>query len=190
MKSLLMSLVILVSATSAFAADLGLEVGFRQQSGSTGLANHSSQSKTGYQVGFGGFFPMSDNFGIRSGLFYVSRPLGIETDSGLVKGTADVTLNYFEIPVAAAYQFEDYANLFAGVALSMNLDSSYSGTGTLGSGKVEEVKSVIVPIILGATFKFAPQLGATVFFETASGDVAKNLKDYKAVGASLVVTFE
>lgn len=190
MKSLMLSLMGLIFASSAMAADMAVEVGLRQQSGSVDGAGTSTKSEMGYQLGFVGVFPIAEAFGVRSGLMYVSRPLTIETDSGLPTGSGKVTLNYFEVPVAASYQFEDYANIFAGVALSMNLDSTYSGSGALSGRKVEDVKSIVVPIILGASFKVAPQIGGTVFFETLSGDVAKGLKDYKAVGVNLAVTFE
>lgn len=179
-----------VSAT-AFAADVALEVGFRQQSGSVDATGVTTKSQLGYQLGASAFFPMNDGFGLRTGLFYVQRPLMLEDDAGTSE--AKLNLNYFEIPLQAAYKFEDYASIFAGTALSVKLDDSVSGkTGlfNVGSYKMEEVKDTVFPIVVGASFMFAPQIGATLFFETIGGDVAKDLNGYRAVGANLRVTFE
>ncbi|MBX3039716.1 MAG: outer membrane beta-barrel protein [Bdellovibrionaceae bacterium] len=182
MNKVLISLMTLCLASFAQAADFGVEVGFRQQSGSvdSGL---SAQSQMGYQVGAVGVFPISGALGVRTGLMYVNRPLVVKND--LTSAETKVSLNYFEVPVALSYAFEDYASVFGGVALSMHLDSNATN-----GAKVKDEKSPIIPLIVGASFKFAPQLGATLFFESGSGDVADGLKNYRAVGANLLISFE
>lgn len=176
-------------STAAFAADVALEAGFRQQSGSVEGTGVSTKSQLGYQLGASAFFPMKDAFGLRTGLFYVQRPLKLEDDNG--NGEAKLNLTYFEIPVQAAYKFEDYASIFAGTALSVKLDDSVSDKSGIFSGtKMTDVKDTVFPLVVGASFMFAPQIGATVFFESVGGDVAKDLNSYRAVGANLRVTFE
>ncbi|MNL37420.1 hypothetical protein D3C87_1595630 [compost metagenome] len=69
----------------------------------------------------------------------------------------------------------------------MNIDSS-SDDKTVA--KIEDVKSPIIPLLFGASFKFAPNFGATLYFESAGSEVAKDLKNYRAVGANLQITFD
>ncbi|MBX2987819.1 MAG: outer membrane beta-barrel protein [Bdellovibrionaceae bacterium] len=191
MKHLLLSALLVGSVftvQAAHADDFGLEVGFRQQSGTLDATGVTAKSQSGYQLGVSGFFPFQGNLGLRSGFFYVNRPLAVDVDAG--GGDAKISLTYFEVPLALAYKFEDYASVFGGVALSINLDKTYDGNGILKGQKVDDVKSPVLPLILGASFKFAPQMGTSVFFESFGGEAAKGLKDFKAVGANLVIYFE
>lgn len=181
MKALVLSLLSLVFISSAHAADTGIELGIRQQSGEVD-GNASAKSQTGFQAGGVAAFQISGPWHVRTGLLYTQRPLV----STLAGSDTKVSMTYLDIPVAAMYKFEDYAGVFAGVSVAMNLDSSCDN----GCTKVQDVKSMYVPLILGATFKFAPQLGATLYFETGSGEVARGLKNYRAVGANLLITFD
>ena len=52
------------------------------------------------------------------------------------------------------------------------------------------MKSVIVPLQLGVSFRFASQLGAELYYEYAAGDLAANLSNMKTVGANFLVYFE
>lgn len=183
MKNLAMFLMTCVLSTPAFAADFSLEVGFRQQSGSLESETDSVKSQMGYQLGAVGVLPISGPWGVRSGLMYVSRPLSVESD--LTGDETKITMNYFEVPAAISYKFEDYASLFAGLALSFHLDTNVSN-----NTRVRGEKSLFTPVVVGASFKFAPQMGGTLFFESGSGAVADGYENYRAVGASLSVFFE
>lgn len=168
-----------MSASTAMAdVDYGLEVGIRQQSGDAdnGLA---TKSQMGLQFGATAHFPISGPLHLRTGMLYTQRNLTVEQSPD-----NKVQMSYLDIPVALMYKFEEYAGVFAGVSLGMNLDK------TADVGTVQDVKSPLVPIIIGASFKFAPQLGATLYYESASGDAAKGLKNYRAVGANLMITFD
>lgn len=165
-------------------ADMGVEVGFRSQSGA-GASGTSAKSETGYQAGVVGQFPLSGQLAARAGLMYTQRPLTVTDDT--TQQSTKAQLNYFDVPVALMYKFDDAAGVFAGVVLGMNLDSSCSG---VAGCKINDPKSMVTPFQLGASFKFAPQVGATVYFETMSGDVAQNLSNYRAVGANLLITFD
>lgn len=177
-----MSFLSLVLASSAWAGDFSVEVGFRQQSGQV-ESGMTAESQIGFQVGGVGVFEISGPLGLRTGMMYVSRPLVVKNDS--TDEDSKYTMNYFEVPAALSYSFEDYASVFGGLAFSMNLDSSATN-----GMKAENVKSFYMPIIVGASFKFAPQLGGTIFFETSGGDVADGLTGYRAVGANLSISFE
>ncbi|AFX99996.1 hypothetical protein Bdt_0288 [Bdellovibrio bacteriovorus str. Tiberius] len=172
----------MMSSVAMADIDYGLEVGIRQQSGEVDSDLASVKSQMGFQFGATAHFPISGAWHMRTGLLYTQRPVVVETDA-----TGDenkISMNYLDVPVALMYKFEEYAGVFAGVSLGLNLDSDAE------VGKVNDVKSPLTPIIFGASFKFAPQLGATLYYETASGDAADGLKNYRAVGANLQITFD
>jgi hypothetical protein len=83
-------------------------------------------------------------------------------------------------------KFEDWMGVYAGVALSVNLDKSSDNTNVV---KLVDVKSLVVPFQMGVTFKFMPELGLNLYFEQF-GDVAEGLKSYRSVGANLLFTME
>lgn len=170
---------VFVLSMGASAADFHLEAGFHQQAGEVTATTANAKSQVGYQ--FGGIVnvDMGDAFGFRTGMMYVQRPLVSEVNGSETK----YDLNYFDIPLTAQYRFADYASVFAGLNLALNIDANAS------RGSVTDVKTPIMPFVLGATFKFAPQLGGTIYYETMSGDVANGLKNYRAVGFSLGIYF-
>lgn len=172
----LISIVTVYTANSFAAGDFGLEVGLHNQSGDTDL-NQSTTTQGGFQFGATAAFQVNGPLHFRTGMLYTNRHLKVSDTK--------YSLNYLDIPATLMYKFEDYAGVFAGVVASLNLDSS-----TNDSTKVTGVKSTLFPIVFGATFKFAPQMGATIYYESISGDVADHLKNFRAVGANLVMTFE
>ncbi|KHD89051.1 MAG: hypothetical protein OM95_06290 [Bdellovibrio sp. ArHS] len=181
MKKLALSLLAvagLMSSNALADIDYGLEVGIRSQSGDVDTGA-STSSQMGFQFGATAHFPLSGPLHLRTGLLYTQRPLTIDSTP-----ENKVTMNYLDIPVALMYKFEEYAGVFAGVSLGMNLDKNAD------VGTVTGVKSPLVPFLLGASFKFAPDFGIALYYESASGDVADGLKDYRAVGANLQITFD
>ena len=184
MKALSLVLSLILASSSVFAADAGIEAGIRQQSGDSDSANLSARSQMGFQFGGVGAFQINGPVYFRTGLLYTQRPLVFHDNvSGIDQ---KISMNYLDVPLTAMYKFEDYAGIFAGVSLAFNLDASCDTCST----KIQGVKSIYVPILIGATFKFAPQLGATLYFESGSGEVATGLKNYKAVGANLLISFD
>ncbi len=171
---------LVLGATDPWAeADYGLEVGTRQQSGDAD-GGQSTKSQMAMQFGATANFPLSTTWHLRTGMLFTPRPLTVETGTGNNK----VTINYLDIPVALMYKFEESAGVFFGISLGLNLDKSAD------VGTVTDVKSPLTPFLLGASFKFMPNLGLALYYESASGEVAKGLKDYRAVGANLMITFD
>lgn len=180
MKKLALVLAAAVGMMSSAAMadiDYGLEVGIRQQSGDVDGA--STKSQMGMQFGATAHFPISGPLHLRTGMLYTQRPLVVEGATN-----NKVTMNYLDVPVALMYKFEEYAGVFAGISLGLNLDKNAD------VGTVKDVKSPLIPILIGASFKFAPNLGATLYYESASGEAAEGLKNYRAVGANLMITFD
>lgn len=173
-------LAVLGFMTSPAMADIdyGLEVGIRQQSGD--VDNATTDSQMGMQFGASAHFPLSGPLHLRTGMLYTQRPLVVK-NAGVDN---KVSMNYLDIPVALMYKFEEYAGVYAGVSLAMNLDKKAD------VGSVNNVKSPLMPFILGATFKFDENLGVGIYYENASGEAADGLKNYRAVGANLMITFD
>lgn len=189
MRSLVIAAFALFFAPLAGATEIAVEAGFRNQSGSTSTANLNGKSQTGYQLGVTALMPISELWHFRTGLFYVQRPLLLE-DTSLIPGEAKIGMNYFEVPVLLAYKMEGYAHLFAGTALSVKLDSTLSRSGSQAAYQLTDVKDLVTPLLLGASFRFSPQLGATLFFESITGDVAKDVNGYRAVGVNLTIAID
>lgn len=173
--------------SASWASDFNAEVGFRQQSGDA-ASGITAKSEVGYQLGMTGHFELNGPLMLRTGLLYTQRPITIQLDSDK-SSEAKIAFTYFDIPLALMYKFEDYGGAYIGVVAAVNLDKTVSGTGSFASLKASDVKSMITPFILGAAFKFAPNLGVNIYFESG-GDVAQDQKNYRAVGANLMVSFD
>jgi hypothetical protein len=178
--TVILSLFFAFTTQAANYTDAALEIGFRQQNGSVD-APADANAKSGYQVGVSGAFPISDSLSFRSGLFYVEKSIESETSP---TAKEDLKFTYFQVPAALLFKFMDYAGVYAGVNLEFNLGDD------CGTNNCQDVQSMTTPIVLGATFKFLPQMGANVFFESGSGEVADGVKDFRAVGANLMITFD
>lgn len=169
--------------SNSLALGFGVEGGFRQQSGDT-ITGFSTSSQVGYQLGAVGFFDLSEKVAIRSGLFYTQRPLKITNDTSL--SSTSMAFTYFDIPIGLMLKFEDSMGIYLGTAASINLDKSSSQKSVMD---IVDAKSFVMPLQLGVTFKFMPDLGLNLYFEQF-GDVAKDLKSYRSVGVNLLFTME
>jgi hypothetical protein len=181
MKKLVLAFVLALGFTSSFAMaeiDYGLEVGTRQQSGDSG-AGVATKSRMGMQFGVTGHMPISGALHLRTGMLYTERSI-------ILQSTPEnkVAMNYLDVPIALMFKFEEYAGVYLGISLALNLDKSAE------VGTVTNVKSTMTPLLFGASFKFAPNYGLALYYESASGEVAKDLQDYRAVGANLMITFD
>ncbi len=156
-----------------------IEVGFKWASADIKNAD-SNKQVIGYQVGGSGVFDISGNFGIKTGLFYNERPF--ESTFGTITEKGKIT--YFDIPVLLMFKFEDYAGVYVGPAMSLKLSDEASPL------KLTNIKGSVVPIIVGAQFKFAPNLGANIYFESVSGEIAEGVSNSRAVGANLLITLD
>ena len=179
-KFVLIALSVLgLSSVSLADTDYGLEVGIRQQSGDYDVA--STDSQNGIQ--FGGFahFQLVEKLHFRTGMLYTQRPLLVKTGGGDTK----IMMTYLDVPVALMYKFEEGAGIYGGISLAMKLNATADQ-----GGDPTGVKSPLTPLIFGAFFKFHPNFGVNIYYESASDKVADNLKNFRAVGANLMITFD
>lgn len=164
-----------VMSSAALAdVDYQLEVGVRQQSGDVD-SPATAKSQMGMQFGATTHLPLGEKWHFRTGMLYTQRPLIVENASVETK----VSINYLDVPVALMFKFEEHIGVFFGVHLGLNIDKT----------NAEDVKSPIMPFVLGTSFKFAPNMGAVLYYDNGA-EVAEGLKNSRAVGANLTITFD
>lgn len=184
----IVALGLLVFSTTAFAqkASSGfsysmpaIEVGFKWN---TVKINNSTSDKQvmGYQLGVSTVANISESFGVRTGMFYSERPFEADFATTTTKGK----ITYFEVPVQLMFKIEDYAGVYVGPSVSVKLSDEVS------PGSLADVKSLVVPLTFGAAFKFLPNFGINVFFETVPGDLATNVSNSRAVGVNLLIALD
>lgn len=182
-KNMCLFLAVTLTIPLASAAEMmAIEAGFKWNSASVDGAS-STKQVVAFQLGGSAVFPFQGPLALRSGLFYSERPYKAEVGSADSEGK----FTYFEVPAQLMYRFEDYAGFYIGPSLALNLSNEC----TKPSGcSLKSVSSTVIPITIGAAFKFAPQMGVNIFFETVSGDLAKSVGNSRAVGANFMFTFD
>ncbi len=186
MKKIIALVMFSLLSSAAYAASPNVsysmpavELGFKWNSGSydsTLNPGVSDKQEIGFQVGASTVFDFAPSFGLKTGLFYSERPFTAEASGVTAKSKA----TYFEVPAFFMFKFEDYAGVYVGPSLAVNL----------GHDNLTETKSLVVPITFGAQFKFLPNMGANIFFETVPSEIAKGIKSSRAVGVNLLLTFD
>lgn len=185
MKKLLVCAVTLLSLSSALAdvsySMPALEGGFKWNSmdldGST-----SNNQVVGFQFGGSVIVNFSTQFGLRTGLFYNERPFKSENGPG---STVEGKITYADIPLHLMLKLEDYAGIYIGPSISTKI-----GDEVKGGGSIAGVKSSVMPLTVGAEFKFAPNFGINIFFETISSSLATNISSSRGIGANFVLAFD
>jgi hypothetical protein len=169
---------------SASANDFAAAIGFRSNSADAVTVGADVTSKTSLGAGVIGFFDMGDSFQIRSGFLYNQRHFGL----GATGGTDyETNAAYIDIPVTAMFKFADYAGAFAGPVLGLLASKECKVPG----GCATSPESTLMALQFGASFKFAPQLGAEIYYETVPSTFWKDaMKNARTVGANLLFTFE
>jgi len=191
MKQLLALVTILIS-TSVFAQKnspnisysmAGIEGGFKWSSADVENAD-STKSRIGYMVGGTAVFDIAPEFGLKTGLLYNERPF--ESTMTVLGNSVNVNgkVSYVDVPVFFMFKFEEYAGIYIGPSLSMKLADEVS------SGKLQNVKGMVVPLTVGGQFKFTPNLGLDFYFETVTSEIADGIKNTRAVRANLLITFD
>ena len=180
MKAFLFALLMTVGAF-AQAQDLGVVVGARADSADATTKGYTDAGKTNFQIGAIAKFDLKDAWQIRSGFIYTQRNYTLQngtTDIG------DLKFTYFEIPVGLLYKFSDFGGAFIGPSLDFNVSKTCPGGACTG------VSGMPIGMQVGASFKFAPQMGAEIYYETLSSKLADEAEAPKAVVVNFMVTFD
>ena len=180
MKAFLFALLMTVGVY-AQAQDMGVIVGARADSADATTAGLTTQGKTNFQVGAIAKFELKDAWQIRSGFIYTQRNYTLQLGSNDI---GDLKFTYFEIPVGLLYKFSDFGGAFVGTSLDFNVSKSCPG------GSCTGVSSMPIGMQVGASFKFAPQMGAEIYYEALTSKLADNAEAPKAVIVNFMVTFD
>lgn len=169
-------------SSTVFAQDVGVVAGVRTDNvdGDNGV---EYKSKTNFQAGLIAKFDVAAPLQVRTGFLYVQRSYDVSLSGG---PSEEFKATYFEVPVGLLYKFSDFGGAFIGPALSFNLSKDCPG----GSCSGAEVNSSPLAIQVGGSFKFAPQIGFELYYETMTGELAKGAKSPRAVIANLMITFD
>jgi len=163
----------------ASAQFMGVELGVRQQSASSSVAGESTNTEMAYQFGLVGAFPMTETFLFRSGFLYTQRPITAKVGATTTK----FTFNYLDIPLTVLWKLNDFGGVYGGVNLA--LVNSADCDNCVGSVD----KKGAMPLVIGGSFKFAPNFGVDVYYE-AMGKFNDQFSEGRAVGANLLLTFD
>lgn len=183
-----LALVVLMMSTSVMAQSnspnisysmAGVEGGFKWSSADVENAQDTKQV-LGFNLGVSGVINIAPIFGIKTGLFYTER--AFEASNATVGVDYKGKVTYFDVPLLFMFKFEEYAGIYVGPSLSVKLGSE--------GLRSASAKGTVTPITVGAQFKFAPNLGANIYFESVSGEIADGVKNSRSVGANLLVTFD
>lgn len=184
MKALITLVMTCLLSLGAFADDFAVAVGIRSTSADAVPTGATVSSKAGFGAGVIGIFDIAPKFQGRTGFLYNQRNTTIKSS---VTSDEDLNLAYIDIPVTAMYRFADYAGAFAGPVLSLLASKDCKVTG----GCAKDPESMSLGFQFGASFKFAPQMGAEVYYEAIPSEFWKDIeKNAKTVGFNLLFTFE
>jgi len=183
MKSWLFALILLCGGI-AQAQSIAVILGVRSDNADSDTNYDTGVSgETGYQAGAIGKFDLAEQWQIRSGFIYSSRAYSVTPNGTTV--SSDWKFTYFEIPLGLEYKFSDFGGAFIGPAVALNV-SKDCGSGVTCSG----VNNAPVSFQIGASFKFAPNFGAEVYYEGGASKVANGLNNPKAVIANFMIAFD
>ncbi len=181
MKTLFTFVTAVLIACTASASDFAALLGFRSNSADLAVGTGDVSSKTGIGAGVLGFFDLADKLQGRVGFIYNQRNVAYGTPE------YDYNAAYMDIPITAMYKFADYAGAFAGPVIAMLASKECKAPG----GCATSPEGMSIGMQFGASFKFAPQLGAELYYEMIPSTYWKDsFKNMRTVGVNLLFTFE
>lgn len=186
-KNITLSLMIFLSST-AFASESEFAVtgGFRTNNMDTDIVGNNVSGQNGFQLGGLAWFHFASPLSLRLGFLYSQRYAQV-TASNIA--ATDIRFTYLDIPATIQYKFGDFGGVFFGPVFSFNQSKECSRAGVSGNA-CTGVQSSIIPLSLGVSFKFAPQMGAELAYEFYSGKIADGLNNLRSIGANFVFFFD
>ncbi|MEZ0392004.1 MAG: outer membrane beta-barrel protein [Pseudobdellovibrionaceae bacterium] len=186
MKSLFSFFLLIFSLTAQAQMEFGLVGGLQSGQAETDLSGASAKTRLGYHFGGLAYLPLQKSWGLRSGLIYNQRYTTLEPT---LSGKVDMDFAYFDVPLTPMLKFSGAGGVFAGPVLAFNQSKDVTCSQRANCAAVD-VKSFLLPLQVGVQFRFLPQMGAELFFEYISGELATNVSNMKTVGASFLFYFE
>jgi hypothetical protein len=169
-----------LSATAEVSYSMpSLEAGFKWNAMDLDGGSSSKQS-LGLQFGGSVVFNLAEKIGLRTGLFYNERTFKFDSVDGKV--------TYADVPAHLMFKLEDYAGIYFGPSLSMKIGDECKASS--GSCTLQDVSGMVTPLTFGGQFKFTPNLGLNLFFETVPTTIARGLKNSRGIGANILFSFD
>lgn len=143
---------------------------------------------TGFKLGFIGLIDYTADVSFRSGAIFTQRKFSLN-----LNGTKayDLEIDYLDIPLSALYKFNEYAGVFGGAVMSVQVASSCKGAST--SCTMSDVKSLIYGLEVGGHFVFVPNFGLEVSYllgmSDVQGDANTMFKNASGVSATFMYLF-
>lgn len=185
-KSLIAVFLGLLSVVSvAEAQEFALTAGFRSNNADSDRTGITINGRTGYQFGALAFVPVSGQIHVRSGFLYTQKYLLSTSGTNPVTET-EINLSYLDVPATMLFKFSEYGGVFAGFVLSANQSKDCGSGVSVCTG----VQSTVIPFTVGASFKFAPQMGGELVYEAYGSKIADGVTNLRSLGANFVVYFE
>lgn len=169
------------SGFNASAQDVGVIAGIRSDSADAKTSGYKVEGKNSFNVGGIAKFELAESWNIRTGFVYTQRFYEIKNGS---TSLGESKFTYFEIPVGVLYKFSDFGGAFLGPNLAFNISKDCAG------GTCTSANSTPIGLQLGASFKFAPQMGFEFYYETMMSKIEDQIENPKAIVANFMVTFD
>jgi hypothetical protein len=166
-------------STLAEASDYGVAVGIRSDSATSNTSSTNISGNTDYQGGVVANIDLVSSLQIRTGILYTTRQYGY---SPAIGATGQAVFTYADVPLGLLWALSDYGGPFVGANFGFNVSSSCPG------GNCTGVASSIAGYQFGVHFKFAPQFGAELYYESMAA-VMPGIDNPKAVAGNIFVTF-
>lgn len=188
MRRYIISLLVVLGSSSAFATNAGLVLGLKSNSYSADVSAIKEESATGFVIGGFANMPIAEKFSFRTGVFFNQRVLKGSIDSVLGDFDSTVTANYLDIPLTAQFQFTDMVGAFGGINLGLKASASCSGD--CDDFESSDYKSMVTPFVLGVNLRAAAEYGFEFYLEKGPDDIADGVKEMSALGANFYYLFE
>ncbi len=164
---------------AAQASDYGVAIGVRSDSATSNTSSTNITGNTDYQGGVIAIVDVVSPIAIRTGILYTTRQYGY---TPLLGPSGQANFTYADVPLGLFWQLSDYGGPFAGANFAFNVSSSCPG------GNCTGVANTLSGFQFGVHFKFAPQFGADLYYESMAA-VMPGIDNPKAVAGNLFITF-
>lgn len=182
MKKLLIFVLPLFFMTwNAHAYEMGVTFGMQTTDVDTDSAGVEMNAGSDLYAGVLGFIEAGDGGYLRTGAFISMRKY--ESEFGSI--TAEQSLTSIDVPLTYLFMFSEYAGVFGGAKLGLNISDDCSIEGSNAQCTDADIEALHYATTLGVHFRFVPNFGIEVEYAMGLSDIAKDVEwsSSLAVGA-------
>ncbi|MCB9026938.1 MAG: hypothetical protein H6625_11505 [Bdellovibrionaceae bacterium] len=184
-KILLVAMPLLLMSFTAQAYEMGLTGGVVTTALDESNSKPELDGKAGYQLGVLGFIDVVEDSFFRTGAIVSNRKFDADLTATV---SLDAELMSLEVPITYLMMFSDYAGLFGGLKLGLNLSDKCSVSDA--SFKCDmDPESIFYAANVGGHFRFVPDFGIEVEYNLGLSDMAKDYKLKNSLGVGIFYLF-